>query len=162
MPDAAVGKRHPVGKHRRAIESPVAVGVFEPADAVGELVLQLLFIQIHARGVADVQPSVVVEAGHQRVLDQWRPSDQLGREPRRQLQSRQVSLARRQTPRKHDRPGEKRQKRSQCASYLGHDAAHQSVGLLRCWLSIGLIAAPLRCYSPPRSSATSYGLDETF
>ncbi len=80
IPGRALRKRHLVGKHRAAVEAPVAVGVFQHADHVGQLLEQLFGRQVQARVVGDEQPAAIVEPGHHRMFDQRRGCHPLDRE----------------------------------------------------------------------------------
>ena len=63
------------------VELAVAVGVFEPHDAV-RLLFELLFdLLVRAGRIGDVEPALVVEVGDDRPVDQRRPGGQFDREP---------------------------------------------------------------------------------
>ena len=66
-----------VGEDGRLVEMAVAVGVFQPDDAVrllGELLLDRV---VGAGRIGDVEPALFVEVGDDGPIDQRRPGDQL-------------------------------------------------------------------------------------
>ena len=72
QPARALREGHLVGKEGALVESAILVGVFEHEDAVRRIFLELLLVPIHARGIADEEAALVIEAAHDRVRDERR------------------------------------------------------------------------------------------
>ena len=75
-PHRAFGKHQPVGENCALIETPVAIAVREPHDAmrlVGELLVGLV---VRAAGVGNVEPPLLIEIAGDRAIDEWRAGDE--------------------------------------------------------------------------------------
>ena len=88
--ERAVEPHRPFGEHhvrredRGLVELAVAVGVFEPDDAVRLLLDLLGDLLVGAGRVGDVEPALLVEGGDDGPVDERRPGGQLDGEADRQ------------------------------------------------------------------------------
>ena len=74
-PACALREGHFVGKDRALVEYAVAVGVLQHEHAVGRVLFELLFVPVHARGIADEEAALVIQAAHDGMRDQRRGGD---------------------------------------------------------------------------------------
>ena len=80
VPQRALGKHHPLGKHNGMIELAVTVAILQADDTMR--LFRELFLDriIRSRRVGDVQPALFIERGRDGAIDQRGPRDALHRE----------------------------------------------------------------------------------
>ena len=72
VPEQPLREDQLVGEDLALVEDAVAVDVLQPADAVRRILEQLAALEVHAGRIADVEAAAVVEARHDRPLDERR------------------------------------------------------------------------------------------